>query len=162
MSMNNTGMAAGPLISTLHEEVGVLKAFVALLQKEQRVLVNGDPEVLLPLSAEKNSLASRLAAFANQRTLALAAAGLTSNREGVELWLSKQPDEAHRLWQEFVALAQEARSLNELNGKLITEKLSHNHQALATLTAASEHAAIYGPDGQARFTPGGGRSLGSA
>jgi len=155
-------MVGVPVASRLQEEVGVLKAFVDLLQKEQRVLVSGDPEVLLPLSVEKNTLASRLAAFANQRTLALAAAGLTANREGMEQWLKKQPAGTSRLWQEFVSLAEEARSLNDLNGKLITEKLSHNHQALSTLTAASEHAAIYGPDGQARFTPGSGRSLGSA
>lgn len=155
-------MAGAPVASPLQEEVGVLQAFVALLQKEQRVLVSGDPDVLLPLSAEKNTLASRLAAFANQRALTLAAAGLTANREGMDQWLKKQSADTRRLWQEFVALAEEARALNDLNGKLITEKLSHNHQALATLTAASEHAAIYGPDGQTRFTPGSGRSLGSA
>ncbi|MRR49979.1 MAG: flagellar protein FlgN [Rhodocyclaceae bacterium] len=155
-------MTGVPTAFPLREEVGVLKDFIALLQKEQRILVSGDPEVLLPLSVEKNALAARLASFANQRALALATAGLTANREGMEQWLKKQPAENRAIWQAFVALAEEARALNDLNGKLITEKLSHNHQALATLTAASEHAAIYGPDGQARFSPGSGRSLGSA
>jgi flagellar biosynthesis/type III secretory pathway chaperone len=57
-------------------------------------------------------------------------------------------------------MAEKARALNQTNGKLIATRLASNQQALATLMAAANQAALYGPDGQARPL-GGGRSLGS-
>jgi len=146
----------------LQEEVEVLRGFVDVLRREQQALVAADLEQLLSLVAEKNTAANRLAGLANQRTLALAALGLPDNGAGMAQWLEKNPVKEGRLWPEFLTLAQEAKSLNELNGKLIKDRVGYNQKALLALTAASENAAIYGPDGQTRYTPGSGRSLGSA
>jgi len=150
-------------VTRLQEEVGVLREFVQILHREQQALVAANAEVLLPLTTEKNTAANRLTGLANQRSLALAADGFPANGAGMNQWLKKHPDRVTAgLWAEFLTLAQEARTLNELNGKLIQDRMSHNQKALIALTAASENAAIYGPDGQTRFTPGSGRSLGSA
>lgn len=154
-------MANSP-VARLQEEVGVLREFVQILHREQQALVAANADVLLPLTTEKNTAANRLTGLANQRSLALAACGLPANGEGMTQWLKKNPVKESRLWTEFLTLAQEARTVNDLNGKLIQDRMSHNQKALVALTAASENAAIYGPDGQTRFTPGSGRSLGSA
>jgi flagella synthesis protein FlgN len=155
--------SANSPVARLQEEVSVLGEFVNILHREQQALVAANAEVLLPLTTEKNTAANRLAGLANQRSLALAACGLPANGIGMSQWLKKHPiKEATSLWAEFLTLAQEARTINELNGKLIQDRMSHNQKALIALTAASENAAIYGPDGQTRFTPGSGRSLGSA
>lgn len=151
-----------PLQNLLVEEVAQLRDFLVLLDKEQQALVGGDVEGLLPLAAEKNDLLGRLAQLGEARGKALLAAGLAADRQGMEGWLERhaEPGGAKRVWQELLALAGKASALNQINGKLIATRLANNQQALSTLMAAANQAALYGPDGQARPV-GGGRSLGS-
>lgn len=80
----------------------------------------------------------------------------------MESWIERHagPGNAKRDWQTLLSLAEKASALNRTNGKLIATRLAHNQQALSTLLAAANQAALYGPDGQARPV-GGGRSLGS-
>ena len=146
----------------LVEEAAQLRGFLDLLSREQKSLADGDLERLLPLATEKNECFTRLSGLGEARGRALAAAGLAASRQGMETWLAQQPEagKIRRDWQEFLDLAEQARTLNETNGKLIATRLSHNRQAFSTLMSAANQAALYGPDGQARPV-GGGRSLGS-
>jgi flagella synthesis protein FlgN len=155
-------LASPPLQNLIAEEVAQLRNFLALLEQEQQSLVSGDVERLLPLAEDKNRLFGRLAQLGDARGKALAALGFAADRQGVDGWLARQPDQAgvRRAWQELLALAARASALNQTNGKLIAERLAHNQQALSTLMAAANQAALYGPDGQARPL-GSGRSLGS-
>lgn len=108
-----------------------LAAFVDILRREQQALVAGDIDALAPLVAEKTALAEQL------------------NRLSA--------DEAGRCRD----LAEEARALNEANGKLIALRLQHNQQSLNVLLAAESAATTYGPDGQQQSGLGG-RILGKA
>lgn len=158
--MSEAGRTApAPLLNLLLEEAGQLRGFLVLLEKEQQALVAGDVDRLLPLAAEKNDVFGRLARLGEARTTMLAEAGLAGGRQGMEAWLARQP-EARPAWEALLTLASRASDLNRSNGKLIATRLAHNQQALATLLAAANQAALYGPDGQARPV-GGGRSLGS-
>jgi flagella synthesis protein FlgN len=148
-----------PLLNLLIEEAGQLRGFLVLLEKEQQALVDGDVDRLLPLAAEKNDAFGRLARLGEARAQQLAEAGFGADRPGMEAWLARQP-EARPAWEALLALASRASDLNRSNGKLIASRLAHNQQALATLLAAANQAALYGPDGQARPV-GGGRSLGT-
>lgn len=151
-----------PLQNLIAEEAAQLRGFLVLLEKEQQALAAGDIERLLPLAEEKSGLFGRLSDLGAARGKALAAAGFTADRQGMESWLDRQPDQAgpRRDWQALLSLAEEARALNQTNGQLIASRLAHNQQALSTLMAAANQAALYGPDGQAKPL-GGGRSLGS-
>lgn len=151
-----------PLQNLIAEEVARLRDFLVLLEKEQQALAAGDVDRLLPLADDKNRLFGRLAQLGEARGQALAAAGFTADRQGMEGWLARQPNAngAGRTWQELLSLAEKARALNEINGKLIASRLADNQQALSALMAAANQAALYGPDGQARPI-GSGRSLGS-
>lgn len=153
-----------PVSGILAGELVALRAFVALLKTEQTALVDGNTDGLNALIDEKSALATRLTEAAQCREAALAAAQLPPARAGMEAWLATLPatDAARRDWPELLSLAAEARSLNELNGRLIGTRLQGNQQALAALMSATERAMTYGPDGQTAARAGGGRVLGSA
>ncbi len=148
----------------LADELASLRSFVTLLKTEQATLVEGNADGLAALIETKSGLAAHLTDSAQRREAALAAAQMPAGRAGMEAWLAALPANATatKEWHELLALAAEARSLNELNGKLIGTRLQHNQQALAALMSATERAMTYGPDGQTLARPGGGRMLGSA
>lgn len=151
-----------PLQNLLLEEVAQLRGFLSLLEKEQQALTEGAIEPLLPLAAEKTEFFGRLAQLGEARGKTLAAAGFAANRQGMESWLERHPEQdgAHRDWRNLLALAESASKLNHTNGKLIATRLASNQQALSALMAAANQASLYGPDGQSQPI-GSGRSLGS-
>lgn len=154
-----------PIAGILADELAALREFATLLKTEQTILVDGNADGLAALIDGKSALATRLGEFARRRETALAACKLPAGRQGMEAWLATLPADTvpRRHWQELLPLAAEARSLNELNGKLIGTRLQHNQQALAALMSATEQAMTYGPDGQTTAGSGGtGRILGSA
>jgi flagella synthesis protein FlgN len=150
------------LQNLITEEIAQLRDFLVLLEKEQLALVDGDVERLLTLAEEKNAFFGRLSRLGEARGKALLAAGFATDRQGMDSWLERHPesDGTKRVWQELLTLAEKASVLNQTNGKLIATRLANNQQALSTLMAAANQAALYGPDGQARPV-GGGRRLDS-
>jgi flagella synthesis protein FlgN len=164
--VNATGGDAR-LARVITDELATLREFVQLLQKEQEALADGDIDALMPLSTKKTSLSVRLGQFSEQRHEILAAAAFSRDRAGMEDWLARLTQNSSTAltsrneWEDLLALAAEARALNETNGKLIGTRLQHNQQALNALLAAGNQAALYGPDGQTR-TGGSGRLFGSA
>ena len=145
----------------IRQESDALGAFVALLGDEQRLLIGGDADGLPMLVERKNVLAATLARLAGERAAQLRAAGYPEDGSGMVRWLAEDPA-GRAAWERLLPLAARARELNELNGKLIADRLQRNQQALEALLPASRtQAALYGPDGQSSI-PGGGRSLGSA
>lgn len=160
--MNRGGdTASSSLHALIAEEVARLRDFLVLLEQEQQALAAGDVERVLPLAEDKTRLFARLAALGEARGKALAADGFSADRQGMDGWMARHADRtgSRRAWEDLLALAANARALNQTNGKLIAERLAHNQQALTTLMAAANQAALYGPDGQSRPL-GGGRSLG--
>ena len=155
---------AAPLVEVyrqLTEELQVLRQFVATLQQEQDALVAGNADPLIDLAERKSALADQLTLMGEARDNALLQAGLSMGKPGMDTWLASVPPPAQAAWAEFIQLATQSRDLNALNGKLIFEKISTNHQALRILTSAGERASLYGPDGQTRIG-GSSRTLGSA
>jgi flagella synthesis protein FlgN len=146
----------------LTQELVTLESFVALLRNEQTLLSSGANEGLTALADDKSRAAIELGRLANLRDQALARLNLPPGRAGMDAWtLTDAGSASQRAWDRLLALAGEARALNEANGKLIALHLQHNRQALAVLMAAADQTATYGPDGQPR-TGVGGRSLSSA
>ena len=123
----------------------------------------GNAEALMPLVERKSDYAARLKAYSDRREQLLMADGCGTGRDGMEVWLARTPgsDGMRSQWQKLLALAAEARALNETNGKLIAIHWQHNQAALAALMSATDRAMTYGPDGQQK-SGGGGRTLGSA
>lgn len=151
-----THPAGSDLLSKLNDECAKFRAFVVLLEDEQKNLVGQHPESLLPLAEAKMQLADRLSTLARERQEIVGA-----QTRDMEEWLKLHEPKGLPLWQEIRQLALQAQRLNQTNGDLIQIKLRYNQQALGVLYGAAQSAAgLYGPDGQTNL-PSGGRTLGS-
>ncbi len=155
-------MPRDTLAGLIDQELRSLRTFVVLLGREQELLGQGAVEPLSALAEEKSALATTLVRFAAARDVELAQLGLPAGRAGMTAWVGGKADTSCQAdWNQVLALAAEARALNETNGKLIGLHMQNNQQALSVLMAAADQAVTYGPDGQ-RKAGSGGRSLGSA
>lgn len=142
------------------EERSGLQKFIALLQREEALLIAGKIDTLTTLAEDKTAQYRALQRLSDDKMVMFARAGAKISNENIRLALAGLP-EALGSWDEVIALANEAKERNRVNGQLILERLQNNQQALTTLLSAAEHPQIYGQDGQSRPT-GGGRHLGSA
>jgi flagella synthesis protein FlgN len=148
------------LARLIQDEHAGLQGFVALLQKEQALLIAGQIDALTTLAEEKTTRYRSLQRLSDERIMMFARVGAKVSNENIRAVLGASP-EGLGMWDAVVALAGEAKERNRINGQLITERLQNNQQALTTLLAAAEHPQIYGPDGQSRPTASS-RNLGSA
>ena len=153
------------LADLLAEEIREVGGFIELLREEQKLLTSsGNADALMPVVGRKSELTLRLKSLGDQRERYLAERRFQPGREGMEACLAAAPSGAalQAKWRELLALAKEARALNETNGKLINVHWQHNQKALAALSSAADGAMVYGPDGQQTGGSAGSRFRGSA
>ncbi len=137
-----------------------LREFIALLEREEALLITGDSDALLGLTKDKNDRYRQLQRLHDDRALLLGRLGRTTSDATLRELCASLPRVLSR-WDEVLDLARQARDRNALNGNLLIERMQHNQAALSVLLAAADHPQLYDADGQARPT-GGGRMLGSA
>lgn len=147
------------LARLIDEERTGMQAFLALLQREEALLVEGQIDALTTLAEEKIRLYRALQRLSDDRSILFARLGARVSNDNIHTILADSPA-ALAAWEAVVRLAAEAKERNRVNGQLIVERLQNNQQALSTLLAAAEHPQIYGPDGQSRPTAAS-RHLGS-
>lgn len=135
--------------------------FVALLEREQSLLVENFTDQLLELSEKKSTAALDLNRLVQERRAMLQNVIPRLDIEKIQAWLGVHCPNGLVVWQQTLALAKRSHQLNQANGELIQMKLRHNQQSLAVLSNALNNANLYGPDGQPSFSPGSGRSLGN-
>lgn len=143
--------------SGVSAEVGALESFIALLQKEQSILLGTEVEELVSLSEQKAASASTLMRMIEKRQAHASAHNITQWPE----WIETNHPELSSRWAELSKLAEQAQNLNKTNGELIQIRLRHNQQALSVLNKAAQKAELYGPDGHSS-SGGSGRPLGAA
>jgi flagella synthesis protein FlgN len=142
----------------LETERDALRAFAALLQTEQELLVAENVHRLQELAEQKSRAATQLAALIQNRLDALRSAGVSE----LGAWLADHAPDMLPVWHDIQQLSQQAQRLNSVNGELIQVRLRHNQQALAALNAAAgESAMLYGRDGQPNLPNSNKRVLGS-
>lgn len=141
------------LAYVIGQEEAELKLLVKALGDEQDALKVGNTEGLEGLIAAKNRHLESLSRLGHQRNQLLKAARLPEDRAGLAQWAANSGQEA--LVKAFLALADEAKELNRLNGQLISIRLNSTQSALAALTPhrAAEHG-LYGPKGQTKYSTG--------
>ncbi|MCW5622205.1 MAG: flagellar protein FlgN [Burkholderiales bacterium] len=145
--------AHASLIDALRAEISGFEQLCDILEAERTALLSADADRLLALSDAKSQAIERLADLAQARTDALHTLGLDARtpadlgahlaaRRGAE----NEPVAAS--WQELLAVAHRAQSLNHSNGELLSVRMTHNRAALDALSAAARRHSVYGPDGQ--------------
>ena len=149
------------LLSALTAERAALLEFIALLEREQGMLVENLTDQLFELSEQKSTDALNLNELAETCRALLRKNLPQLGADAIRAWLETHSPQALTIWLETLALAERAQRLNQANGELIQMKLRRNQQLLAVLSNAVNKANLYGPDGQTSFSPGSGRSLGS-
>lgn len=147
-------------VQTVESELGLLERFHALLEREQALLIDGNTDGLIALTPQKTELHGLLQRQHDNLTLLLGQAGLPAAGASIAKLCADLPDTQNR-WQRILELGAEVKQLNELNGKLILERMQHNQAALSILLAAADQPSLYDAEGAARPT-GRGRHLGSA
>ncbi len=156
MTDKPTDTATTEFLSNLNDECAALRAFVVLLENEQRTLLGQHTEELLPLAEAKIQLANKITALSEARQRFLP----QETRDTVE-WLKRNIPQGLPIWHEARQLAMHVQRLNQTNGELIQIKLRYNQQALGVLYSAAQSAAgLYGADGQPNL-PSASRTLGS-
>lgn len=149
------------LLSALNAEHAALLNFVVLLENEQEMLVGNLTDQLLELSEHKSTAALDINRLTEERRSLLRKNLPQLGAKAICDWLETHSPQGLAAWQGIIALTKSAQQLNQTNGELIQMKLRRNQQLLAALSNAANKANLYGPDGQASFSPGSGRSLGS-
>ena len=163
MSINPAIASPSDLIKNLEAELRAFQDFIQALQTEQDALVQGNVDPLLELARSKSEKVVLLSQLAESRTRFLSAQGYSQEQGGMAKWLQQQRDGGNPqiavLWQQLLALAENAQQLNQINGSMIDTRLRNNQQALAILQVAANQSALYGPDGQT-LALGLGRPIG--
>lgn len=144
----------------IEAESSQLRDFLALLEREESLLVSGDIDGLPALTAEKNERYRQLQRLHDDRARLLGRGGFANDAAALRKLCARAPKILAR-WDESLALAARARERNAINGRLITERMQHNQGALSVLLSAANHPQLYDAGGHSRPT-GSGRSLGSA
>ena len=153
--VNALSAAKSIFLQTLAEELKIVQQFVEQLKLEQAALSAGNTDALPEFAERKSQLAVQLGQFAAKRNAALVTQGFNTDRNGIEAWCAKHPNEKSLFdtWAGILARASEARELNRLNGELIQLRTQFNAKALEALRGGNNALDLYGPDGQST-TPG--------
>jgi flagella synthesis protein FlgN len=136
------------LLAHLQAETLAIRQFNDLLKAEQKALVENDVVSLTAHTQAKLEHVESLNRLSAERMAQLAALGFNANEHGMEQWLSLAGNQGHKLWNDLLALAKEANATNQLNGKLINQRMQQHQQALTVLMVAANQVKLYGPDGQ--------------
>ncbi|HET8608693.1 MAG TPA: flagellar protein FlgN [Burkholderiales bacterium] len=141
------GAAAALSAEALDDEAAVWRDLISLLQQEQAALRAADAMKLPSLAAAKQQRIALLQQFEQQREVSLRAAGYGTGPAAMSGWLAAHESSAAQSWAKLRRLASDARQINRLNGRLITQQRRHFEQALHALAGAAGAAALYGADG---------------
>lgn len=159
-------MAVTAMHTILEQTIVELNRFLIVLSNERKILVSAETGQLPTLTEEKSALATRLATLELQRKDQLRNAGFTTDRAGMEVFFSAQPDklihaQTQSLWGKLLILTAKVKQENDLNGTLISARLQQNQQALSSLLGELADANTYDSEGQQKSVAGR-RPLGSA
>lgn len=134
----------------LSAEIEALKRLVALMSEEQDALKAAQAESLPALSQTKIELIGELNALELQRNAGIGAPLGVDPKKAMQDWLAQHAaDSGLKIrWDEVLNLAQEAKNLNQINGKLLALHLTRTSEALDVLTIRQAGSSLYGSNGQ--------------
>lgn len=134
----------------LEREIELISRFTAALNDEQACLTAANPAALPEISAAKAGLVEQLNTLEGERMTAIGMAGTPSDRLTMEGWLSRNKNDANATvaWEKLLILASEAKTLHELNGRLVNLHLQNTTEILGILTHEAKQPGLYGASGQ--------------
>lgn len=139
----------------LEHEIALISRFLDALREEQLALKAGKAEELLPLIETKAALAEQLNTLESGRQAALGLKHTENPRLAMDEWLNRAKDPLAAVnWKKLLELAREAKTLHDINGRLIDMHLRNTAGSIAILTQKSATPPLYGADGQSAGNSG--------
>ena len=134
----------------LEREIELISRFIAALNEEQACLTAANPAALPDISTTKADLVEQLNTLEGERMTAIGMTGSPSDRVTMENWLSQNRNDANATvaWEKLLVLAREAKTLHELNGRLVGLHLRNTTEILGILTQEAKQSGLYGASGQ--------------
>ena len=133
---------------SLAEEFVALSRLQELLQSEQTALKDGAVDALPDLINDKARIISEITILADSRHSALTAVGREASETSMQEWIAAAGNDAEKQqWSQLLALADEVKELNRLNGVLINKHTQTNQQMMSLFSGMVGNN-FYGPDGQ--------------
>ncbi|MGG7054592.1 flagella synthesis protein FlgN [Nitrosomonas sp. ANs5] len=144
---------SGTLYEVLQLELGAMKTFLALLEREQKTLADGDINELSLLTGDKDRVADQLSQLEARRNQLLTAGGLPDGAQGIKMWLSGNHAESaiECAWKQLLDLARCAKALNLTNAVIVSNHLSHTQRTLSALQSAAGRVTLYSAKGATTF-----------
>lgn len=137
----------------IEQESKAMQHLLGLIRQEQALLVEANVDGMHAITVEKASAVARMTELVNTRLQALTAAGHPQSNAGMQAWLSSQQNNhAAESWSKLLALTNDVKEANRINGLLINTHLTRNQVALNVLHGADQRSGFYGPDGQSKVS----------
>lgn len=135
----------------LQLELEIARVFLALLEREQIALAEGNIDDLALLTADKDRIVAQLKNLDLQRNQHLTAFGLPQDANGMKAWISgfHEDHSVADSWEELLKLTHQARQINQANALIVTSCLQHTRRALYALQGAAGQVTLYNPKGMA-------------
>ena len=124
------------LVAVMGELARDVDALHASLIDERMALDQADTDALQTAGRAKGNLLDRIERLDIERRQLSEAAGIDSL--------------ADPRWAPTIERLRECRSLNEVNGRIVGQRMSHVRQALAVLSGDAPGGSTYGPNGVAK------------
>lgn len=138
------------LQTCLEKEAGLMGDFLLVLQDEAKVLEDGATETALAdTTARKNQASEALIAIAQERNSLLQGLGFDADGPGLADAAAAYPTLGPAR-QALLDITEQARLLNESNGRVIDIFLDHNQRTLDTLRRLTGVGDIYDASGRTR------------
>lgn len=124
------------LVAVMADLAREVDSLHASLIEERMVLGQADPAALETVGKTKGKLLDRIDKLDIERRQLGAAAGVDSLNDP--------------RWAPTLDRLRECRQLNEVNGRIVGQRIGHVRQALALISGESPGASTYGPNGVAK------------
>lgn len=146
------------LLEAIEHESRHLAQMIALLVTEQDDLVLGRTDRLESIAAEKLTQARALDLYAARRGTLMRALGVPGRAggTGTTAYAALGAIGLGDRWRELADKADEARTLNAINGRLIAQRMLSTERRLSRLVPGPGMAELYGANGLK--VPGAGHS----
>lgn len=133
----------------LSDETRLVEDFIACLKRERHQLAQEKIVDLQAITDQKNQLIGALLSISENRSEVLRQSGLPDTGEGLKTWLSLYGSvEGQQAYEKLRTLSIEAKQLNEINAKMVGQRLQATQQALSILLPQEQAPTLYNPYGQ--------------
>lgn len=147
------------LLSVLGQQLAAAQALAELLSRERGLLTGTDPQAVQAVAAEKTGLLNRIESLESDRRRVLAIAGRGASGADMAK-LCRGPvspltppqllTQISDCWRTLMAVMDQCREANEVNGAIVGLKQRQVQQLLNVLRTGREDDLTYGPGGRGR------------